>query len=66
MQIISRIAGALVILVIHGGLVVAQDQNVFKPKLSNSPDYNEYWEQQFLFENNELLTSQFLVNPNYG
>jgi len=31
------------------------------PSLSNESDYSEYWEQQFLFENNTVATSQFLI-----
>jgi len=31
------------------------------PSLSNASDYSEYWEQQFLFENNTVATSQFLI-----
>jgi len=31
------------------------------PALSENSDYSEYWEQQFLFNNNTLATSQFLI-----
>ena len=31
------------------------------PSLSNQSDYSEYWEQQFLFDNNTVATSQFLI-----
>jgi len=31
------------------------------PSLSNDSDYSEYWEQQFLFDNNTVATSQFLI-----
>jgi len=31
------------------------------PLLSDNRDYSEYWEQQFLFDNKTLATSQFLI-----
>ena len=33
----------------------------FTPTLSKGSGYNEYWEQQFLFDGDILLTSQFLI-----
>jgi len=31
------------------------------PQLLNDSDYSEYWEQQFLFDDQTLVTSQFLI-----
>lgn len=39
----------------------AEEAGVQPPKLSESRDYAEYWEQQFYFETGSLLTSQFLI-----
>lgn len=32
-----------------------------EPRLYDDSDYNEYWEQQFLFDNGTMVTSQFLI-----
>ncbi|MEX0298087.1 MAG: hypothetical protein AB3N28_03395, partial [Kordiimonas sp.] len=32
-----------------------------QPRLYDDSDYNEYWEQQFLFDNGTMVTSQFLI-----
>ncbi len=35
--------------------------SIDKPRLYDDSDYNEYWEQQFLFDNGTMVTSQFLI-----
>ncbi len=40
---------------------LAEKEGIKAPKLQTNSGYSEYWEQQFLFENDVLLTSQFLV-----
>ncbi|MCK0070834.1 hypothetical protein [Kordiimonas laminariae] len=35
--------------------------DIKEPKLLSDSSYSEYWEQQFLFENKTLATSQFLI-----
>lgn len=61
MQFSFKVIGAATALVFSSNLLSAEGEGTFTPKLDRSSDYNEYWEQQFLFENNELLTSQFLI-----
>jgi len=36
-------------------------ETITAPKLYDDSDYNEFWEQQFLFENGTIVTSQFLI-----
>jgi len=56
----SRIAGATLAAVFTvSQLVVAEP--ILAPSLLNDSDYSEYWEQQFLFENKTVVTSQFLI-----
>lgn len=35
--------------------------SIGEPQLYDDSDYNEYWEQQFLFDNGTMVTSQFLI-----
>jgi hypothetical protein len=40
---------------------IARDQGIRQPTLSDQPGHSEYWEQQFLFEDDTFVTSQFVI-----
>ena len=48
-------------LLVQAQFIAAGAEQEFKPRLGKAKHYNEYWEQQFLFDDDTLVTSQFLI-----
>jgi len=61
MAIVSQRVTTIIFLLLAGLSQAAAAGSVFVPSLSNERDYSEYWEQQFLFGDQTIATSQFLI-----
>ena len=61
MKFLSRGLIAALLSIAYAVPQVAAAGPLVAPSLSDERDYSEYWEQQFLFDNNTLATSQFLI-----